>query len=376
MKPRLLVDATAVGPEPTGIGTYTIGMVAALERSERFEITVVARQSADGRWGATRVIDAPAYTGDFLRRLAWREANLSRVVERERAAILLAPLPELPVQRLGCASVVVVHDVSILVAPSLFTRSRWVRQAMDLGRVCRRATRVVCVSETTRLQLFGVVRIHRDKLAVVGEGPGQFTGTRDGDGDGDRGRDLRSVLWVGQAVRSRRSLYLHKNLEALLGAVGRDPDVASPLRLLIAGPLAADHRRVFDDLVRGCHAEGRVQHLGYVSRERLDALYRSVGAVAFPSLAEGFGLPVLEALSRGAPVVASDIPAIREVAGDAAHFVRSPLDSDAWREAIEAVLHADGPRTELMARGRARARSHTWERAGARMSEELAAALD
>jgi glycosyltransferase involved in cell wall biosynthesis len=105
-------------------------------------------------------------------------------------------------------------------------------------------------------------------------------------------------------------------------------------------------------------------HPGYVAPEQLAALYRGATLVAMPSLYEGFGLPVVEAFAAGAAVVASDLPVLREVAGDAALFVPAS-DGEAWTDALERLLADASLRSALAARGRERAERFDWRRAAA-----------
>ncbi|HXT22464.1 MAG TPA: glycosyltransferase family 1 protein, partial [Thermoanaerobaculia bacterium] len=121
--------------------------------------------------------------------------------------------------------------------------------------------------------------------------------------------------------------------------------------------------------------EGWLVHLGYVAPEQLAALYRGARLLALPSLYEGFGLPIVEAFAAGVPVVASDLPVLREVAGEAALFA-PPENVDAWAAALARLLADDGLRADLAARGRARAERFDWRRsAAAHVDAWCAAAL-
>jgi alpha-1,3-rhamnosyl/mannosyltransferase len=133
------------------------------------------------------------------------------------------------------------------------------------------------------------------------------------------------VLYVG-------SLLPHKNVDTLIrafGLGGMDDD------LLLVGPGSKRElgrvRALIDEL--GCR--DKVRHLGWLDDGALGHLYRHARAIAIPSLHEGFGLPILEAMEAGAPVIASDIPAFREVAGDHATLVGRPLDPFAWQAALQ-----------------------------------------
>jgi glycosyltransferase involved in cell wall biosynthesis len=151
-----------------------------------------------------------------------------------------------------------------------------------------------------------------------------------------------------------------KDYGTLLRAMSRlDRDA----RLVMAGPPAGDEERL-RSLIATLGVTSRVTRLGAVSDSLLSGLYAGALGLCFPSVSEGFGLPVLEAMAAGVPVVARDIPVTREVAGDAALYVAGGGER-AWAEAIEALLSDGRLRQSLAERGRARAAQFTWERTAA-----------
>jgi len=161
-----------------------------------------------------------------------------------------------------------------------------------------------------------------------------------------------------------------KNLETLLVAWrdlrGDGGDGGAP-PLLVCGPRgwrARDLRR----LLAEAESEGWLRYLGYVSPTELAALYRDAAVVALPSLYEGFGIPAVEALAAGAPLVLSDLPVLREVAGDAALYA-PPLRPDLWRDRLREVLADDTLRRDLAQRARRRAAHFDWHRAAAATAE-------
>jgi glycosyltransferase involved in cell wall biosynthesis len=167
---------------------------------------------------------------------------------------------------------------------------------------------------------------------VIGEGPSRFPVLPRAPDRGDP-----YLLFVGE-------LFPRKNIDTLLMALE-----GASIRLLIAGP---GQPGPMGD---------RAEHLGYVPDQRLAELYAGAAALVLPSVEEGFGRPVLDAMARGVPVIASDIPALRELTGpDAAYLVDDPRDPARWRAAADAVLGDDALQRELAARGRRRAESFTW----------------
>jgi glycosyltransferase involved in cell wall biosynthesis len=285
----------------------------------------------------------------------WREQNLAALASSLEVDIALTPVPELPLRKLPVPSVIVVHDVGPLVAPAFYSLSKKLRYQTVIPRTCRHATAVVCVSQATLLGLHAATALDPARCEVIGEGPQQLGAVRN-----DPNTDDPYLLYVG-------SLDPRKNVQTLLDAVGgSDPPL--PARLVIVGPVEG---RASAALERRLRDGDRIRHLGFVSPERLAELYRGALAVILPSLYEGFGLPVLEAMKMGAPVVVSDIPTAREVAGDAALYVTRAFDAACWRDALEQISSDAELRADLSRRGLAAAEAFTWSSVGASFSELL-----
>ena len=148
----------------------------------------------------------------------------------------------------------------------------------------------------------------------------------------------------------------HKNAGLAIEAIAR---VGSGARLLMAGPWSARRAQRLRDLAARVGADGRIGWLGLVDPGRLAALRAGAVAVLVPSRKEGFGLPVLEAMQVGVPVLASQTPALREVGGSAATYL-SPDDPDAWAAAIDALVADPAGRSARAGLGRARAAEFSW----------------
>jgi glycosyltransferase involved in cell wall biosynthesis len=254
--------------------------------------------------------------------------------------------------------VTTVHDLIPLRLPRLVPwRHRWAVRAL-LGSALRRARQVIAVSEATRGELLARYRLPADRVRVVPEAAAaRFTPPSAGvlaEARARHGLEAPYVLFVGL-------LEPKKNLPALLDAVARLRRAGAwgPTQLVLAGApgwgteglAAAAHRLGLD---------GTVRFLGAVADADLPALYGGALAFAFPSLWEGFGLPVLEAMASGTPVVASRRGALPEVTGGAALLVEpeaSPL-----AEALGSLLADRALRERLRAAGLARAAFFSWER--------------
>jgi alpha-1,3-rhamnosyl/mannosyltransferase len=177
--------------------------------------------------------------------------------------------------------------------------------------------------------------------------------------------DLPYVFWAG-------TFQPRKNVRVLLEAFARlDPQVV-PHRLVLAGPPGWKP----DDADAEVAGElgDRVRLLGPVHREQLFPLFAGADLYAFPSRHEGFGIPVLEAMAQGTPVLCSDIPALREVAGEAARFV-APDDIDGWTAALVELLGDAAARAALVEAGSARVANYSWARCARETAAVYAEAL-
>jgi glycosyltransferase involved in cell wall biosynthesis len=251
--------------------------------------------------------------------------------------------------------VVTIHDLAFLHDPQLATRHghRFFRRGLELAR--RYARLVTCPSEATIDECVDA-GIERDRLRLVPWGVTPRTVTRD-DVNGVLERckiDRAYVLFAG-TVEPR------KNLPRLLEAFMRVPN---DVDLVLAGPTGWNES--IDAQLAGLGP--RVRALGFVGRSDLDALLAGAAVFCYPSIREGFGLPVLEAMAQSAPVVTSAGTATSEVAGDAGLLV-DPLDVDAIAGAIRRLLDDRAEATRLGAAGRDRALTFTWDRSAALVTD-------
>ena len=161
----------------------------------------------------------------------------------------------------------------------------------------------------------------------------------------------------------------HKNHETLVRALAALP---AHVALVIVGDFDPSFRDPLPGLITELGLDSRVRLVPEVAEEHLPAVYRAASVFAFPSLSEGYGLPVLEAMAAGVPVVMSDIPVLAEVAGAAA-FLVAPRDVAGWAAALAAVLSSEALRARLTGAGRAAAAAASWDQGAAALGSLLAA---
>jgi glycosyltransferase involved in cell wall biosynthesis len=263
-------------------------------------------------------------------------------------------------------SAVLVHDL-IAFLPSARAQSRAARiERATAGLAVRRATRLVCYSRSTETDLVRFFPRAAGKTAVVSlAASGRFH-------DPPAGAELAAVtrrhgVEPGGYVLASGTLEPRKNLVRLIRAHTRLPDdLRQGNPLLIVGPRGWEE----EELMRVAAGAPDVRLAGFVTDSDLAGLYAACSAFCYPSLYEGFGLPVLEAMAAGAPVVTSHVSSLPEVGGDAVVYV-SPEDEDSIGGALERLLRSPEKRAELSERGPARAAEYSWERTARRICEEL-----
>jgi glycosyltransferase involved in cell wall biosynthesis len=353
--PLVLVDGDTVGRGRTGDESYTVNLLR--------ELPAAAPELAFAA-SLRNPSDLPADVPDAVRRLPLNVASPYRriplafpaLARREGAA--LAHLHYFLPPRLGCPAVVTVHDISYDRAPELFSRRDRVLFRFVRGSL-RRAARVIAVSEFTRADVCDRYGLDPGKVVAIANGVGErFRPLPDAEARvRDRfGIDRPYVLCVG-ALQPRKNVPLA--IEAYARLMGRGTEC----ELVIAGGDRGGRLDVLDAILR-TRLTGRVHMLGHVEDQEMPALYSAARALVFPSLYEGFGLPALEAMAAGTPVIASNTTGLAEVVGDAGLTV-DPRSADAFADALGRVLGDDGLRDRLAAAGRARAAEFTWVRTAA-----------
>jgi glycosyltransferase involved in cell wall biosynthesis len=246
-------------------------------------------------------------------------------------------------------SVVTVHDLSILRKPLSHPVLRLAAIPFLVGGA-RRAARVIVPSEATARDVRRLLRVASNRIAVIPHAPRAI-------GSGESASPALEPMGLepGQFILSVGTLEPRKNHVRLLEAFERLAPSHPRLRLVLVGRRGWGNG-VFDRALRTSSVRDRIVVPGYVDDERLAVLLREAAVVAYVSLLEGYGLPVIEAMAAGTPVVTSRASALREVAGDAAVLV-DPLKPGSIAEGI---LEAIENRVFLVAAGRTRADSRTW----------------
>jgi glycosyltransferase involved in cell wall biosynthesis len=349
-------------PAPGGMGTYVRELVPALSRAEpsleislfhsRFEADRSER-SMEERWVRDfPVVELPGsirqlYPSWALARRPPLPSPLSSH-ELVHSPVPAAVPPAGPGQRL----VVTVHDVAFLVHPRFYPRQWRLMYRLGVARAVRSADAVIAVSRHTAEDLLRRTRVDPAKLHVVPLAAAlPMSGA---DGEETLGRlKIRApyVLFVG-------TLEPRKNLVRLVRAYRRVAVRGAPHALVLAGPIGWRHQALLREIA--LEGPGEIVLTGPVPSPDLDALYRGASAFVYPSLYEGFGLPVLEAMARGVPSVVSTAASLPEVAGEAALPV-DPRSVAGLADAMERIVGDRDLSSRLREAGRSRAARFSWE---------------
>jgi glycosyltransferase involved in cell wall biosynthesis len=343
MKYRVALDVTPELFASTGVARYSRELRRALQRRDDCDVT----EFAIGRASET-VPPGARHVAVPLRAVhaAWgalgipRAEQLTGPVDIVHSLDLVAPPSRRPV-------VVTIHDLVAVELPDLHPKRA--RRLLERRlSALDRAAAIITVSESTAAAL-AARGIERARIHVTLNGRSPLA------------EPVTPPVPPGPFILTVGTLEPRKGHELLLEAFARAG--ADGVRLVFAGPVAGRLAEVRSAAAR-LGIEDRLVVLGRVDDSTLAGLYRDATLLAMPSLAEGFGLPVLEAMSAGLPVVASALPATKEVAGEAATLV-PPGDVDALRRAIEKMLADESLRAQLSRAGRQRAASFTWEETAA-----------
>jgi glycosyltransferase involved in cell wall biosynthesis len=357
---RIALDARIIASSGTGIARYTLGLLKGWSRefpddewlflSHRDVDLAELGLSPDIRCLVVRFPDAT------LLRPIWEHAVLPGAVRR------LNPPPDVFFSPLGAVlpdetvpSVATVHDVAFLRFSKILPLRYRLYWKHTVERAVRAATRIIAVSHSTADDLCDLVKAEEAKIRVVHEGVDDAILTeppREFAAETREKYELpeKFLLFVG-------TLEPRKNIDFLLDAYERIPSPRT--RLVMAGDWGWLSWGIRD---RIASLESKPVLLGSVSMEELSCIYRMATVLVFPSLYEGFGLPLAEAMAVGLPIVALNTSSVPEVAGDAAMLVEAG-DVEGFVKAISRLMTDSGVYGEYSERGRKRAKLFTWEKA-------------
>jgi len=354
----VLVDATAVPADRGGVGRYVDGLVAALGKAGA-DLALVCQRSDIDRYGKlapnAQFVPGPAAISHRPARLAWEQTGIAEVADHVGADVIHSPHYTMPL-RAGRPVVVTIHDLTFFTEPSMHVAVKGTFYRSATRTAARRAARIIVPSKATRDELVRVLNVDATEVDVAYHGVD--TDLFHVPSLAERERvSARLCLGDRRYVAFLGTLEPRKNVPALVRgwveAVRREDD---PPALVLAGGTGWDLE--VDAAVAAVPEELTVLRPGYLRFADLPGFLGGATVVAYPSFGEGFGLPVLEAMACGAPVLTTPRLSLPEVGGDAVAYTQP--DAEAIAHNLSALL-ADAPRrAALGAAGHARAIEFTW----------------
>lgn len=353
---KVTVDVSAIPAALTGAGRYVVELTKSLARRDDVGLVLLSRRNDRDRWDAA--VEARAPSSRPLR-IAWEQLALPRLLSRLGSDVHHGPHYTMP-ERAGVPCVVTIHDLTFFDHPEWHERGKVPFFRRAINRAADRAGALICVSETTAERFRA--RFPRSAPVFVaphGVDHERFNAVAENDDAALAAIGVHPpfVAFVG-------TLEPRKDIGTLVRAFDAIADRHPELTLVIAGGQGWGDTGIGEALGRARHAD-RVQLLGYVDVGALPSLLRSASAVAYPSRDEGFGMPVLEAMACGAPVVTTAGTVMAEVAGDGAALVQAG-DVAALAAALDDLVAGGSDVARLRGRALTRAGAFTWEASAAR----------
>jgi glycosyltransferase involved in cell wall biosynthesis len=356
--PRILVDATAVPADRGALGRYVDGLVGALDELGA-DLAVACQRSDEQRYARlaphARIVAGPAGLAHRATRLAWEQTGLPYVARQVAADVIHQPYYLVPMQA-GCPAVVTVHDVSFFTEPEAHNpvRSTYIKSATRTA--ARRAARLIVPSRATRDELVRLLDADPDRIDVAYHGVDHKAFHRPAEEEVKRVSD-RLGLHGHPYVAFLGALEPRKNVPNLIrGWAKAVAEMHEPPALVLGGGGGWDDE--VDAALATVPVGLRVVRPGYLSWSSLPGFLGGALVVALPSRGEGFGLPVLEAMACGAPVLTTGRASLPEVGGDAVAYTEP--DADSIATALRELISDPAQRSTLAEAAYERSQDFSW----------------
>lgn len=344
MKGQLVINLSVVIPKPTGISVYAANILPSLKPLE--PLLLISDEMAGYQCQKIPNNMTPDHgTKGHLRRLIWTQFKLPLIYGSLRSNLLFSPLPEAPLYS-GCRSIIMAHDLIPLKFPKAGSRLTAYFKSY-VPAVLKQAKHIVCNSTSTANSLVEILGISASKITPILLGY-------------DRHRfqflDLPTqnyFLYIGRHDH-------YKNIPRLITAFSSLP---KDYQLWLAGPSDTTYTPLLKQQVKELGLTEQVKFLDYVTATELPTIINQAIALVFPSLWEGFGFPVLEAMACGTPVITSNLASLPEVAGDAALLV-NPYEVTEITAAMETLIADPQISAQLRQKGLVRSQAFSWQKTG------------
>jgi glycosyltransferase involved in cell wall biosynthesis len=356
--PRVLVDATEVPADRGALGRYVDGLLSGLDAAGA-DLAIVGQRADEERYRRlvphAQVVTAPPAITHRSARLAWEQSGLPVVAQQVSADIIHAPHYSMPL-RPGRPTVVTIHDLTFFTEPELYSPVTSVFYKSAIRTAVRRAARLLVPSKATRDELVRVLGADPTRIDVAYHGVDHSLFHRPDPVQVGQVSD-RLGLHGKPYIAFLGALDPRKNVASLIkGWAGAVADLDDPPALVLAG--GGGWNDEVDDVVAAVPPHLRLVRPGYLPFSQLPGFLGGALVVAYPSRGEGFGLPVLEAMACGAPVLTTHCTSLPEVGGDAVAYTEP--DAASIEAALRALIEDPAGREALALAGHARSQEFTW----------------
>ncbi|MGH9222560.1 MAG: glycosyltransferase family 4 protein [Acidimicrobiales bacterium] len=363
---RVSLDATAVPDHPTGAGRYVLELASRLSRASDVDLFVLCRRGDAERWqeaGAVTVIDRAPPARPV--RLAWEQFELPRLLDQLEAGVHHGPHYTMPV-RATMPKVVSVHDMTFFDHPEWHERAKVLFFRRAIRTAASKADAMITASASAAERIRTVLAPERDPYLIPhGVDHDRYHPLDPADRAAAQADDAAlAKLGIRQPyVTFVGTLEPRKDVPNLVRAFDQVAGRMPELRLVLAGAPGWGMEAIEAAIGSSKH-RNRVRRVGYITEDEKVALLRGAAAVAYPSIEEGFGLPVLESLASGGPLVTTSGSAMAELVDDAA-FLVTPSDVGVLAQALETMVRGGSEVDLRRRRGIELAANYTWEASAA-----------
>ncbi len=353
---QLIINLSILLSQPTGISNYTSNIVPYLKCLEPNLLTAQKYAQFNCYPVPDNLTPAQGIKG-HLRRLLWTQHQLPKIYKNLKSRLLFSPFPEAPLYQ-NCRFVVMSHDLIPLRFPKRFSPLTPYHRYY-IPQVLKQAQHIICNSQATAQDIIDFYQIPASKITPI---PLAYN------------RQHFRPIKEQWAENRRYFLYLgrhdpYKNLHRLIAAFAALPN-RDEYELWLAGPIDARYTPALQTQVAELGITEQVKFLNYVFYNELPKIINGAIALVFPSLWEGFGLPVLEAMACGTPVITSNLSSLPEVAGEAAILI-NPYNTAEITDAMRIIAEDREVRSHLSSQGINRANQFSWEKTGLATAEIL-----
>ncbi|MDB9308378.1 glycosyltransferase family 1 protein [Aphanizomenon sp. CS-733/32] len=350
---QLIINLSILFSQPTGISNYAKNLFPYLKFLNPTLLT--AENYPDFNcYSVPNNLTPAAGTKGHFNRLVWTQLQLPKIYKNLRTQLLFSPIPEAPLYT-NCRFIVTAFDMIPLRFPKRFSPLTTYHKYYT-PEVFKQAEHIICISESTANDIIQFHQIPSHKITPI---------LLAGDKSHFQFLNLPTrnyFLYIG-----RQDPY--KNLQRLITAFSALPH-KNDYELWLAGPYDQRYSPLLETQTQELGISHLVKFLNYVSYDELPIIINQALALVFPTLWEGFGLPVLEAMACGTPVITSNISSLPEVAGDAAILI-NPYDVGEITAAMQAIINDSELRKQLSEKGLKRASQFSWEKTGKATVEVL-----